>query len=155
MEMYIPAIGFLILLTLGILFLMTGKDSRYIKDGSSNLMPHMMQPYFPTYPDGLMPAKKVDLINKRHFSKSNKLSNHHAKFYQTPTALEISNAKKTLDKKPPIKIISAHDWISDASTGPVLKTPIIDFPAVDNFRNKEEMKASLISTPIKPPTAMN
>ena len=152
--MYIPAIGFLILITVGILFFMSGKDNRYIKDGSASLMPHMIQPYFPTYPDGAMAAKKVDLINKRYFTKQNQ-NYHNVKFYQKPTALDISNAKKTLGKRPPIKIVSAHNWFSEASTGPIFKNPIIDFPVVDNFRSKEEMKATLKSTPIKPPSTVN
>ena len=124
------------------------KDNK-IYDGSKSLMPHMMEPYFPTKPDGLMAPKKVELFKDREFSKQKSTGGINAKFYQTPTNLEISNAKKTLDKKPPLTIVTASEKIPD----PIFKPSVIDYPMSDNLRSKEEMKANLTKEPLLPPTA--
>lgn len=140
-------VGLLILIVVGLYFL-SMKDNK-IYDGSKSLMPHMMEPYFPTKPDGLMAAKKVELFKDREFSKQKSTGGINAKFYQTPTNLEISNTKKTLDKKPPLTIVTAAEKIPD----PVFKPGVIDHPMADNLRSKEEMKANLTKEPLLPPTA--
>ena len=147
MEMYLTIVGILILIVVG-LYVLSKKDNK-IYDGSVSLMPHMMEQYFPTRPDGLMAAKKVELFEDREFSKQKSTGGINTKFYQTPTQLEISNTQKTLDKKPPLTIVKASEKLSK----PIFKSKIIDFPAENNFRSKEEMKANLTKEPLLPPTA--
>jgi len=144
MEMYLTIVGILILIVVG-LYVLSMKENK-IYDGSRSLMPHMMEPYFPTKPDGLMAAKKVELFKDREMFKQKSTGGINAKFYQTPTNLEISNAKKTLDKKPPLAIVTAAKKIPD----PVFKPNVIDHPTVDNLRAKEEMKATLNKEPLLP-----